>query len=190
MGVNVEINFEFPDWASSVKAALPEIRLFTAAQIQTNRGMMFDKEGADNGKPKWAPLKFRSGQILSDRGHLRKSWAPTPARGVPGTNGIVEFSGETITVGTTVLYAALMNDGTAPMPGGVLRARNAKALKIPLPSGLGATPSGKAARKAEGQFMFRKSVRIPARRMDEWTIQDSDELQEAIANKIMEVMAR
>lgn len=190
MGIGVDIKFEFPDWAETVTRELPNLRLFIAAQIQTNRGMMFDNEGADNGKPKWAQLKFRKGQILSDTGNLRKSWSPSNPKGTPGTDGIVEFSGDTISVGTKVLYASLMNWGTTQMPGGVLRAKNAKALKIPLPSGMAATKTAKQISKSEGGFMFRKSVKIPARRMDLWTEQDDEEISIAVANKLMEIMQK
>lgn len=135
----VELDFKFPDWGAKLRAREDELNRFTAAMVQTNRGMMFDKEGAHNGRPKWAPLRLRNGQILSNRGALRKSLAPANPRGAPGPDGIVRFAGDLIVFGTKVGYARLMNDGTAKMPGGVLRAKNANALKIPLPSGQNAT---------------------------------------------------
>lgn len=190
MGIGVDIDFQFPDWAGALRASWPELKLFLAAQVQTNRGMMFDAEGADNGKPKWAPLKFRNGQILSDRGNLRKSWSPTPPRGVPGDDGIVEWSGDVLTVGTRMMSAFLMNWGTTTLPGGVLTAKNAKALKIPIPSGQGATKTAKGLHKQHGNFMFRKSVKIPSRRMDLWTDQDDEEISIAAANKITEILNR
>lgn len=139
----VGISFEFPDLYSKLKNALPEINRFVAAQMQTNRGMLFDAEGAYNGHKKWAPLVLRHGQILSDRGNLRKSLAPTNAKGYPGRDGIVRFEGESITIGTRLVYASLMNDGTASLPGGVLRPVNAQALAIPLPAGKSATDTAK-----------------------------------------------
>lgn len=184
----VEIDFDMPALAPKFRGKLREIYLFIAAQIQTNRGLLFDAEGGYNGHKKWAPLKFRQGQILSNRGTLRKSIAPVPARGMPGNDGIVRISGETVMVGTNLFYARMMNDGTTKMPGGVLKAVNAKALKIPLPAGKQATPAGKSARKENGAFMFRKSVKIPARPFDEWNSNDQREIDEALANKIAQVL--
>ncbi len=146
----IDIKFEFPDWATKIKSQEERLNLFIAAQIQTNRGMIFDKEGAHNGRAKWAPLKFRNGQILSQRGTLRKSIAPSNPNGTAGPDGIVRFSGDTIKVGTNLIYARLMNDGTVNMPGGVMRPKNAKALRIPLPQGQSANDSAKAAGKAAG----------------------------------------
>lgn len=131
----VEIDFQFPDLAGILKEHERELNLFIAANVQFNRGMLFDNEGAYNGRSRWQDLSFRNGQILSKRGTLRKSIAPFNPRGIPGPDGIVKFSGDYITVGTKLMYARMMNDGTTKMPGGVLRPKNAKALKIPVPQG-------------------------------------------------------
>jgi phage gpG-like protein len=131
----LKIDFKFPDWKGKLLAQEERLNLFAAAQIQANRGMLFDTEGAHNGHKKWAPLQLRNGQILSKRGTLRKSIAPSNPKGSPGSDGIVRFTSDAIVVGTTLGYARMMNDGTAKMPGGVLRAKNAKALRIPLPAG-------------------------------------------------------
>lgn len=142
----VDIRFTFPDWAGKVAAHEAELRLLQAALIQTNRGMLFDAEGAYNNHDKWAPLKFRNGQILSRRGKLRKSIAPYNPRGQAGPDGIVRFAGDMIVVGTRLLYASMMNDGTAKLPGGVLKPKNAKALRIPLPEGESANETTRAIR--------------------------------------------
>lgn len=230
----IDIKFEFPEWAAKIKSQEERLNLFIAAQIQTNRGMIFDKEGAHNGRSKWAPLKFRNGQILSRRGTLRKSIAPSNPNGTAGPDGIVRFSGDTITVGTSLIYARLMNDGTVKMPGGVMRPKNAKALRIPLPEGAWANDNAKAAAKAAGmrnaakrahelrgqidnaqtlaaeikyreqlrvlqsrmkvgdvksqQFIFVKSVRIPARPFDDWNEQDQSELDKSLLNLISEIL--
>ena len=227
--MGVDVDFKFPDLNAKMKRAEEAINLFIAAQIQFNRGMLFDQEGAYNGHPKWADLKFRNGQILTNRGTLRKSIAPYNPRGTAGPDGIVRFSSDTITVGTKLGYARLMNDGTTKMPGGVLRPVNAKALKIPVPKGMNAGPAAKAiqsgasARKlaalndkmsrartsaartkiqaqidrlqrrlAKGggdvDFIFRKSVKIPARPFDNWTEEDVAELEEALSNKVVEIL--
>lgn len=201
--MTVDIQFKFPDWAAKIQSQEERINYFLAAQIQTNRGMMFDREGAHNGRPRWAPLKFRSGQILTHRGTLRKSIAPRNAgNGQAGPDGIVRFAGDTITVGTKLLYARLMNDGTTKMPGGVLRPTKAKALKIPLPAGKSATDVakqlGKKARRgriqvAEGvyreqKFIFRKWVKIPARPFDDWNLEDQTELDTSLLNLMTEIL--
>ena len=232
----VGIDFRFPSWEKKIKKARREIDLFIAATMQTNRGMLFDNEGAYNGHRKWHPLKFRQGQILTKRGTLRKSIAPISASGRPGRGGIVEFSGDMITIGTKLGYAKLMNDGTVNLPGGVLKAKNAKALAIPLPSGKQATPAAKELRKGasgkkslqgkiekmrqslsdepdparrmalENQIVrlqkahdrgpknqkviFRKSVKIPPRPFDTWTEEDDREMEEALKNKIQEILNR
>lgn len=196
----VAIDFDFPNLEDKVRRAEDEINLFIAAQIQTNRGMLFDSEGGYNGHERWAPLKLRSGQILSRSGALRQSIAPQNATGRAGPDGIVRFEGDTITVGTTKAYARLMNDGTVNLPGGVLRPVNAQALMIPLPSGVTASPSAKKLRKestkVEGpggrpqNVIFRKSVKIPARPFDNWTAEDEAELSEALAVKVSEVLNR
>lgn len=184
----INIDFKFPDWRGKLERHAAELNLFIAAQIQFNRGMMFDKEGAWNGHPKWEGLKFRRGQILSKRGTLRKSIAPYNPKGQAGPDGIVRFAGDVITVGTKLLYARMMNDGTKNLPGGVLRPVRAKALKIPIPSGKFATDAAKGLRKSEGAFIFRKSVKIPPRPFDQWNNQDQEELNNALRAKLMQIL--
>lgn len=204
---DLDIKFSFPGWKERILKNWDDIHLFIAAQMQFNRGMLFDNEGLYNGHDKWAELRFRSGQILSHRGTLRKSIAPIGgvvgpnAKGKPGPNGIVRVAGNEVTIGSTLIYARMMNDGTTKMPGGVLRPVKAKALKIPLPEGKQATDlakelrkSGKTlpieGRKTPGRFIFRKSVKIPARPYDTWTKEDQDELTEALTNKIARILNR
>lgn len=164
---------ELPDFALKFKAMQSDIMLVLAATMQTNRSMMFDKDGADNGKPSWAPLVLRAGRPLQNTGTLRKSMAPVNdgIRPNHGKDGIVQIHGNEVMIGTRLLYAGMMNDGTTKMPGGVLKAVHAKALKIPLPA---------------GGFMFRKSVKIPARPMDLITDQDKREWGETLSNYIAE----
>lgn len=229
----IDILFQFPDWPKKLRGKINELNLFVAAQVQFNVGMRFDKEGAWNVRPRWAPLKFRQGQILTDRGVLRKSIAPYNPKGRAGPDGIVRFAGDEVTVGTKLLYARMMNDGTTKMPGGVLRPVNAKALKIPLPKGAKATETTIGLRKAdianqlgklqkqlsntqdykaaqdisrrmnslkkkldrkkagnEDAFIFRKSVKIPARPYDDWNAMDQAELDAAVLNKVVEILNR
>lgn len=200
----LEIKFEFPDWAARLRAAEEELNLFQAAQIQFNRGMLFDTEGRYNGHEPWEPLRFRAGMILSKRGTLRKSIAPTNPNGFAGPGGLVRFTSDEIQVGTTLLYARLMNDGTEKMPGGVLRPKRAKALRIPLPEGKSALPAAKelakktkrrkVARPGGGfemkKFIFRKWVRIPARNFTSWNDADQEELSMATLDKVIQVLNR
>jgi len=226
----ISISYKYPDWDRKLKKASQEINLFIAAVMQTNRGMLFDSEGSNNGHDPWKPLAFREGMILSNRGVLRKSIAPMTGTGQPGPSGIVRFNGDVVTIGTKVAYARMMNDGTTKLPGGVIRAKKAKALKIPVPQGDKANANAKALqveannkkiatlqarlnatrsesparaklitqisllreknRKGIGpvKFIFRKSVRIPARPFDTWTRDDEKELESALTGKIREIL--
>jgi len=199
----IDIDFKFPDWAAKLRKKEDEINRFIAAQIQFNRGQLFDTEGRYNGRPGWEPLKFRSGQILSKRGTLRKSIAPYNPKGRAGPNGIVRFASDAVIVGTKLIYARMMNDGTTKMPGGVLRPVRAKALKIPLPRGKSATDVAKSLSKSQGKtiktekaegvyrnerVIFRKSVRIPARPFVDWNSEDQAELDAALINKFAELL--
>lgn len=203
--MSVDIEFKFPEWKEQLAKAEEELNLFAAATIQTNRGLLFDSEGRHNGRPGWAPLKLRNGMILSDRGTLRKSIAPYNPSGHPGApDGIVKFESDAIVVGTTLLYAQLMNDGTTKMPDGKLVPVHAKALKIPLPQGKNATDTAKSLKKnskrlsyevadgvkKQGNFIFRKWVRIPARPFNDWNNADQEELNDALVHKIVEVLRR
>lgn len=202
--MSVDIEFKFPDWKAQLSRKEEELNLFCAAMIQTNRGLLFDSEGSHNGRPGWAPLKLRNGMILSDRGTLRKSIAPYNPSGNPGhPDGIVKFESDAIVVGTSLLYARLMNDGTTKMPGGKLVPVHAKALKIPLPQGRNATDEAKQLKKnskrltyevadgvkKRGNFIFRKWVKIPARPFNDWNNADQEELNDAMMTKIIEVLS-
>ena len=171
----ISLSFTVPDLAMVFKKRQRDIMLVLAASMQTNRAMMFDKDGADNGKQKWAPLVLRSGRPLQKTGTLRKSMAPSNdgMRPGKGQGSKLQINGTEVQIGTTLAYAPMMNDGTAKMPGGVLKAVRAQALKIPL---------------GGGKFMFRKSVRIPSRRMDEITAQDSQEWADTLAAYIADVL--
>ena len=173
----VEVEFIFPSTKQAIVDRRAEINLFMAAQIQTNRGMLFDHQGAYNGHSAWAPGKWRQGMVLSKRGTLRKSIGPKNAKGKPGPGGIVKFAGDVVEVGTALAYAAMMNWGTTNLPGGKLVPKHANALKIPLPQGY--------PKKRGEKFLFRKWIKIPARRFDEWNHQDMDEFSTALVNKVM-----
>lgn len=170
----LKIELTFDDLAEKFRHMMPEITSVLAATMQTNRAMMFDKDGADNDKPQWEALKWREGRPLQKTGTLRKSFAPMNDGITPGhgNDSIVLLQGNKATIGTKLVYAGMMNDGTTKMPGGVLRPKQAKALRFPGPMGSGE------------KFMFRKSVKIPARRMDEVTQADEREWADTLANYI------
>lgn len=176
----IDIKFQFPDLIGKLKKNKERIELFIAAQMQTNRAMLFEHSGEYNGHPKWAPLKFRNGKPLLLRGTLRKSIAPPNdgKRPVHGPNGIVEYKSGKVKIGTKLAYASIQNNG------GVVKAKNAKALKIPMPKG----EKGTDASKAQGKFMFRKSVNIPARNFNEVNQQDKQEFREALKNVLVEIL--
>lgn len=171
----IKLEIKVPNLAQLFKDNQRNIMMALAAAMQTNRAMMFDKDGADNGKPKWAPLVLRSGRPLQKTGTLRKSFAPQNdgIRPGAGQDSVLIFSGKRVKIGTKLFYAGMMNDGTTKMPGGVLRPVHAKALKIPL---------------GNGKFMFRKSVKIPARNMNTVTEQDRQEWAETMSNVIADLL--
>lgn len=156
----VGIEWKFPKWERKMKESLDEINLVIAASMQTNRGLLFDAEGNYNGHQAWPPLRLRDGMILSNRGTLRKSLAPPGAKGTPGPSGIVRFDADTITIGTTLAYARLMNWGSVGLPGGVVRAKTAKALKIPLPQGTKATEGASQLQEAANRADAAKRISV------------------------------
>lgn len=201
----IDVVMKFPKLSQRLLEHQEQIKAEIVVAIQTNRGMLFDAEGSYNGHEPWDPLVLRTGQILARRGVLKKSIAPSSSSGKPGPGGYVSMDGKgVITVGTEVAYAAMMNFGTTKMPGGVLRPVRAKALAIPLPEGKWANDAARELRKTEGKkrvnntgklatssvqnVIFRKWVKIPARRFDTITDQDAAEFAEAARNAIVEAL--
>lgn len=186
--MKIDLKLKFPKLDEVFKARRQDILNLLAATMQTNRAQMFDKSGADQGKPAWAPLKFRDGKPLQKTGTLRKSFAPSNDGVRPGRNvgSVVRLMGEEVTIGTTLGYARMMNDGTAKLPGGVLRPTSAQALKFPVPAKMRNVPGVK---RIDGDwFMFRKWVQIPARPMDVISAEDRNEFSETLANYIAAVL--
>lgn len=199
--MTIRMELQFPNLAAKFQAAQDKIRSEVVVAMQFNRGMLFDSEGSYNGHTAWAPLVMRAGQILSNRGVLKKSLAPGTSNGTAGEGGYVKNTGDVITIGTDVASASLMNWGTTRMPGGVLRPVRAKALMIPLPAGAKATPAAKTLRKSRGsktiknprterdeRVIFRKWVKIPARRFDNITPQDEREIRDALEAAMKEAL--
>lgn len=165
----LEVKFKFPRLDERLKKNRKRIEQFIAAAMQTNRALLFDQSGEYNGHEKWAPLKFRTGKPLLLRGNLRRSIAPQNdgVRPKQGDNGIVEFRNGIVKIGTKVKYASIQDQG------GIVRAKNAKALKIPLEKG----------------FIFRKSVEIPARNFSSITPEDRQEFNDAMKAVLVEVLS-
>lgn len=198
MSGGVDISCVFPSLVGKYAEARQELLLFTAAQIQTNRGLLFDSNGRRNGGVLWPNPLFRNGQPLAARNNLRKSLG---SKGMQGPGGVVRFSGSKVSVGSKLIYAGMMNWGTTGLPGGVLRAKDGKVLRIPLPAGKRATEAAKDARKGgrteindttgqKERVIYRKSVKIPARRFDILTQRDMLEIGRALSNKLAEVLNR
>ncbi len=195
----IAINFSMPNLAEKLQASSDKIRQELVVAMQTNRGMLFDAEGSYNGHEPWAPLLLRAGQILSNRGVLKKSFAPMGASGNAGPDGYVKSDETVTTIGTNVASASLMNWGTTKLPGGVMRPVHAKALRIPIPEGKRATPTAKEIGKGlkrrhnertqkDEKFIFVKSVKIPARRFDNLTEQDARDFRDALEAALTEAL--
>lgn len=199
----VKVKVEFPNLAAKLRGAQQRIYDVIAATIQTNRAFLFEIEGAYHGHQKWAPLKLRNGQILSDTGALRKSIAPRSKNGKPirNTGSLVRYSGgivqPTVIVGTSLAYAPVHENGATITP------KNKPMLWIPLPAGKGATQfakqlkSGKAAggpivvKHAGKTFLLAKKVTIPARPFGQkaWNDVDTKDVMNAIEHVLTEILS-
>lgn len=187
----IEIKMEFPPLGDELAAAKKDLQIFIAAQIQTNRGQLFDANGDYNGHKSWAAPLLRVGQPMSMTGALRNSIGPN--QGQAGPSGFVRFQGDLVSVGTSLAYAETVCKGA------VIHAAPGHALKIPIPGGKRATETAKTLRKGatkikneEGKteaFIFRKKVTIPAREFDVITSADEREIGTAIENKIAQVLS-
>lgn len=166
---SLTIKFKFPKLDERIKKNHHRIEQFIAASMQTNRALLFDHEGQYSGHKAWAPLKLRTGKILSKRGNLRRSIGPgnDGHRPVQSDNGIVEYKNGVVKIGTSLAYAKIQNDG------GIIKAKKAKALKIPLEN---------------GGYIFRKKVEIPARNFSDITPEDRDEFEQSMKAILKEVL--
>jgi phage gpG-like protein len=166
----LKVKFNFPKLDIRLKKAHHRIEQFLAASMQTNRALLFDHEGAYSGHKKWAPLKLRSGKILSKRGNLRRSIGPPNdgVRPVQSDNGIIEYRNGIVKIGSNLAYASVQNDGA------VIKAKSAKALKIPI--------------EGSKDFLFRKKVTIPARNFDSITPEDKEEFTQSLKAILVEVL--
>lgn len=165
MATLLAVKFKIPKWADKFRSEMGNIQAKAMATLQTNRGLLFKNEGAYNGHEKWKALKSRKGQILADTGTLKNSISPKSTNKdhpVSGPNGILKFSGDVITIGTTVKYAAIHNYG------GVIKPKTKDLLRW----------------KDANGWHAAKQVTIPKRPFLEgaWNEQDQQELNDTMAN--------
>lgn len=122
-----QIDFKFPPLLERYKNQFKRILIGIAADIQTNRGLLFYNEGAYNGHEKWKDLKgglskrsagkgLMARRILQKTGALKNSISPkAEGDGSPGENGYVKFEGTKsvaiVKVGTTIAYAGIHDQG-------------------------------------------------------------------------------
>jgi phage gpG-like protein len=178
-----EINLKFNGLESAKAEILRLVPPAIAAVLQKQRALIFDTEGTHHGRPGWKPLSPRTRpdwgqrQILSASGVLRRSIAPKNDGMNPGkdTGTIVSYGVGLVVIGTSISYAAIHQTG-GTLPARTIKPVKAKALKIPMPG---------------GGFIFRKSAKvpgakIPARPFADLTNDDINELQEMMANLIVE----
>lgn len=152
----IKFKFDFPGLADIIDREKQNIQMLAAATLQTQRAMIFDAEGAFNGRSRWEPLKLRTGMILSRAGGrgLRGSIAPRndgkrPAHGA-GTILVMEMAGATIktTIGSSLIYAEINDQG------GQINAKPGKMLKIPVPMGKWANDNAHAIQKRRAAMMM------------------------------------
>lgn len=203
--MSVHVTMGFDRWKTAFKGKLEQLYLFTAAQMQTNRGWLFIHEGAYNGHEKWAPLRLRAGKILRDKGDLMNSIGPLKLNGkgvkpAYGNGTIVRYGADKVTIGTSLAKARILNDGGTIVP------KNGKLLWIPLPAGKSRNELVKSATKGRGKkkgniggapivrlkngkwFMLAKKIVIPARPFDTWTKDDQDEITFALTEEVARVL--
>lgn len=176
--MTVEVSLDFPDFDAKTLKMLQDLPLLIAATVQTQRGMIFANEGQYNGRQKWAPLKFRQGQILKDTGTLSKSIGPknNGKRPVMANGSIVEMKPDMVTVGTDIAYAVVHEEGRTIYP------KNGPLLHFQVP--VYVKIKGKLKQKGT-RWIHAHKVTIPARPFGDVTQQDADELAETIQNYYM-----
>jgi len=122
----VQIDFKFPNLLERYNQHFRRILIGIASDIQTNRGLLFDAEGAYNGHEKWQDLKSKKNlkiaknglqtrQILRKTGALKNSIGPTAPTGEPGPDGYVKIEGDkklaVVKIGTYLKYARIHDQG-------------------------------------------------------------------------------
>jgi phage gpG-like protein len=168
MANEISLKFNLPRFAEAAARAEAELPGLLAATLQTQRAMIFDSEGKYNGRPGWAPLKCRKGQILKDRGTLSQSIGPQNDGIRPGAavGSIVRITPGIVTIGTNIAYAAVHQYSAT------IRPVKAKALRF----------------KCNGHWTSRKKVFIPARPFADFTSADVSEIRQTVENYLGELL--
>lgn len=200
----VKVDSSIKKWLKKWTGNMEQLKLFMAATMQANRGMLFIHSGSYNGHKTWKPPKLRDGMPLRDKGTLMKSIGPIVAmktgRMVPVRNEgtLIRYGTDTVTIGTTLKKARILNDGGTIVP------VKSKLLWIPLSTNkdiaskavtkgikkhkkTGAASLGRApiVRLKNGKFfMLAKKVVIPPRPFDKLNSQDKDEIAAAMSGEI------
>jgi len=112
----MKITWSMPDLERRVRQKMPEMLNLIIATLQTQRAMIFDAEGAYNGRQAWKKSKRAEktgGQTLSKSGELRRSIGPSNSGITPGRSKgtIIEIEGTRVTLGSSLVYAAIQNNG-------------------------------------------------------------------------------
>jgi phage gpG-like protein len=168
MANEISLKFTIPGFAEAAARAQRELPGVLASAMQTQRAFIFDSEGKDNGRPGWAPLKCREGQILRKRGTLAQSIGPANDGIRPGAavGSIVRMLPGIVTIGTNIAYAAVHNYGATIVP------VKAKALRF----------------KCHGHWISKKKVVIPARPFNDFTSADVSEIRQTVENYLGELL--
>ena len=169
--------------AANFEPALKACKIVVMSAVAKNF-----QQGRGPGGESWAPLKWRSGKPLYDKGLLMASVTGS------GQGGVLRIDETTLIVGTNLDYAATHQYGAVITPVG------AKALAVPVtaearhsggPRRMGGLhivwPKGRPSwtlRDDTGnvQFALVKSVTIPARPFLGWNNEMADECAEIVAD--------
>lgn len=175
----VSIDIKIPNYLKRLQGSLKRIQIAMAADIQTNRGLMFDAEGAYNGHPKWKDLKsgankriakngMQERQILRKSGALKNSIAPTGASGRAGPGGTVILEGTiaapAVRVSTQIKYAAIHDKGGTIRHPGTANGFG-KGIKIPA-----------------------HDIEMPRRNFSDWNRQDQKQMGIMLKNLLSEIL--
>lgn len=175
----VEIEFKMPNYMERFKSQFNRLMIAIASDVQTNRGLLFDAEGAYSAHDKWRDLKtgenkkfgkngLQMRQILRRSGALKNSIAPMSQDGKSGPGGYVNFSGDVknavVAVGTNLKYARIHDQG------GIIQHPGTK-------NGFG-----------RGIKIKPHRINMPKRNFTGWNRVDNRNLEKVIANTIAEIL--
>jgi phage gpG-like protein len=175
----VEMRFSVPDFGRMAQELRDNIPNLIAATLQTQRGMMFDLAGANNGHEAWLPLKYRKGSPLKDTGTLSQSIGPRNNGIVAGrgAGSIVRLSQQEVTIGTELPYAKIHDEGGTIKNHEIMIWRNKKSGRFQKYT----NKRGNLEIHQSGEYQ------IPARPFSGINAEDEKEIAETVENYITEV---